>query len=55
MKRNKHCQYNLSFFYKSYNVSAVKMHKLAQHVGGCVRGANGKNNTRIKFKCGSKM
>ena len=38
MKRNKHCQNNLPFFYKIYNVSAVKMHKLAQHVGGCVRG-----------------
>jgi len=38
MKRNKHYQNTLPFFYKIYNVSAVKMHKLAQHVGGCVRG-----------------
>ena len=38
MKRNKHYQNNLPFFYKIYNVSAIKMHQLAQHVGGCVRG-----------------
>jgi len=38
MKRNKHYQNTLPFFYKIYNVSAVKMHKLSQHVGGCVRG-----------------
>ena len=37
MKRNKHYQNNLRFFYKIYNVSAIKMHQLAQHVGGCVR------------------
>ncbi len=34
MKRNQH---TLPFFYKIYNVSAMKMHKLAQHVEGCVR------------------
>ena len=38
MKRNKHYQNTLPFFYKIYNVSAMKMHQLAQHVGGCVRG-----------------
>ena len=37
MKRNKHYQNTLPFFYKIYNVSAMKMHQLAQHVGGCVR------------------
>jgi len=38
MKRNKHYQNTLPFFYKIYNVSAMKMHQLTQHVGGCVRG-----------------
>jgi hypothetical protein len=38
MKRNKHYQNTLPFFYKIYNVSAMKMHQLAQHVGGCVKG-----------------
>ncbi len=38
MKHNKHYQNTLPFFYKIYTVSAVKMHKLSQHVGGCVRG-----------------
>ena len=38
MKRNKHYQNTLPFFYKIYNVSAMKMHQLAQHIGGCVRG-----------------
>ena len=38
MKRNKHYQNNLPFFFKIYNASAIKMHQLAQHVGGCVRG-----------------
>ncbi len=38
MKRNKHYQNTLPFFYKIYNVSAMKMNQLAQHVGGCVRG-----------------
>ena len=37
MKRNKHYQNNLPFSYKIYNLSAIKMHQLAQHVGGCVR------------------
>jgi hypothetical protein len=38
MKRNRHHQNTLPFYYKIYNVSAVKMHKLSQHVGGCVTG-----------------
>jgi hypothetical protein len=38
MKRNKHYQNSLPFFFKIYNSSAIKMHQLAQHVGGCVRG-----------------
>ena len=38
MKRNKHYQNNLPFFFKIYNLSAIKMHQLAQHAGGCVRG-----------------
>ncbi len=38
MKRNKHYQNTLPFFYKIYNVSAIKIHQLSQHVGGCVRG-----------------
>jgi len=38
MKRNKHYQNNLPFFFKIYNSSAIKMHQLSQHVGGCVRG-----------------
>ena len=37
MKRNKHYQNTLPFFYKIYNISAMKMHQLAQHVGGCVK------------------
>ena len=38
MKRNKHYQNNLPFFFEIYNLSAMKMHQLAQYVGGCVRG-----------------
>jgi hypothetical protein len=37
IKRNKHYQNTLPFFYEIYNVSAMKMHQLAQHVGGCVK------------------
>jgi energy-coupling factor transporter ATP-binding protein EcfA2 len=37
MKRNKHCQNTLPFFHKIYNLSAMKMHQLAQRVGGCVK------------------
>jgi hypothetical protein len=37
MKRKKHHQNTLPLFYKIYNVSAVKMHQLSQHIGECVR------------------
>ncbi len=37
MKRNKHYQNTLPFFYKIYNVSAVKIHKLSRHFGDVFR------------------
>ena len=46
-KKIKSFQNYLPFFYKIYNVSAMKMHKMATKIGGIVRGVF--TDTIIKF------